>query len=116
MTRYLIFPSAPDAQAVVDLIDDRARAVFASRGWVIDSEGNIVGKRPADRLDLPTATRTRTWWEPLKRPTDNKWIVLHPENHPSLMAEPALIPLLMQGLGSAVIETDTGSWFPRPSL
>lgn len=74
--RYLVFDTQFAAQGAVDQIDVKGRAVYASAGYTIDTEGNVVGQ--CDGVDNPEGVTT-TWDIPRQR-QDGKWLVTHPEN------------------------------------
>lgn len=112
--RYLVFDTEAEATAAVASIDDKARIVFAARGYTVTEDGAIVGKRASDGEDVPTSITT-TWDVPRQR-LGGKWCVAHPESHPSGSVEVSpgvtVEMFVMSDIGSPVIEDYTADWFP----
>lgn len=109
--RFLVYDTAPPAEAAVATINDRARVVFAAQGYTVREDGAVVGK--AAGRDDPEGLTT-TWDIPRQR-QDGKWVVAHPEAHPSagFMVSPTttLVEYLTAGLGGAV-EDESPAWWP----
>lgn len=113
MTRHLVFLSQVEAQAAVELIDERGRACFAAAGYTITPDGAIVGKR--DGVDDPTGV-TSTWDVPRQR-LDGRWVVTHPEEHPMQdyvlpSGDTVLAYVMAEPLDAATIEDEAPGWWP----
>jgi hypothetical protein len=84
----------------------------------VDAAG--VVPRGLDGVDRPWATRTSGWAVPRQRMNDNKWVILHPENHPfkdeiiDTQTGQKWSDYLMRDAANLVIEEELPSWFPNP--
>jgi hypothetical protein len=111
--RYLVLDTEAEALDAVAYIDARARIVFAARGYTIAADGSIVGKRASDGVDVPEAVTT-TWDVPRQRPADGRWVVCHPEAHPSadvlVGPEMTVADFVMEGLDVTIEEALTNWW------
>jgi len=110
--RYLVYDTEQAAQTDVVNIDTVARAVFAAQGYSIREDGAVIGKR--DGEDDPAGVTT-TWDVPRQR-MDGKWVVAHPEGHPSAAFQTpsgTVLELVMAGI-TAPAETGAPEWWPLP--
>jgi hypothetical protein len=117
VARFYVFSDEGEAVAAVSAIDDRARTLYAARGFTVDENGDVVGRRASDGADMPDAARTETWDVPLQR-SDGKWIVAHVETCPGhdVVIDAAGTPV-WRFVGqdvTAPIETMDATWFPLP--
>ena len=123
MSRYYVFNTQAEAQACVDRINIRARAVFRLQGYEIDrATGGIIPKRLSDGQSMPDAAQAETWDVPRQR-LDGKWIVAHCEAVPgaTLVIRPTAVPpLTVAGYvaqdipATVMVEAENISWWPVP--
>lgn len=113
--RFYVHDTEADAQATAEAIDQRAREVFAAQGYTIREDGAVIGKRGG--VDNPEGV-TRTWDIPRQR-LDGKWLLLHPEEHPSATIELApgltVLAYVTQDV-TAPVENEDAAWFPEPEV
>lgn len=109
--RYLVFDTQAEAAAAVATIDERARQVFSSQGYTVRPDGAVLGKAGGrDDPDAPTLT-----WDVPRERADGRWVIAHPEAHPSALFVVApgvtLAAHLTHGI-VAPVEVETGDWWP----
>lgn len=123
--RYYVFASQAEAQACVERINARARAVYRLQGYQVATDtGAIIGQRVSDGLAMPEAARTLTWDVPRQR-ADGKWVVRHCEAVPgaTFVVQPTAIPPLnvaacvSQDIAASVaVEVEGAGWWPAPPV
>lgn len=86
----LSFPSKPEAEAALSIINDLARQLAMDYGYNIDENGSIVGKNAASGADVPSAVTT-TWDVPTLSPAST-WYFVSPVIDPRFANWRASLP------------------------
>lgn len=90
--RICLFPTQEAAQAALDVLHERTKALWAAAGYTVEG-GSIVPKRGG--VDAPEAQRTLQWDEVREHPQGG-WHFTHPVTAFPLQAAALLTGLVFE--------------------
>lgn len=104
MQRFLVFDAEAEALAIERAIYDFGAQVALAAGYNVSADGISGQSSGQTRAD---AQKTSAWDTPRQR-LDGKWIVAHPETHPSYPDYQAGIDAMVAAF---TVEEYSSEWF-----